>query len=497
MEVFKDELPGSGKHTPSLNGRQRQPLQDLPATPLNPSVRLDVNTKRPAPLRIASSPTSPVTPQSSGTQASEEADLLTPPTTPLRPKTWRSPASADGLSGFDGLEISVPGIDELLEIKEAKVQVSEVERKEISWEDTVPKPYTKDYEPLRKGSEYGHGVWSTVYAAIESNPPLDEKSTSLSGDIPTPPTSPLTTALGDSVSSPSPLPIIQSRTTTSTALSKILAIKSPIRRDAHKVLAHEARVLTYLHQSMKTPRASTYIVPFHGYNSVEHSLVLTAIPLNLDTLAKDSLRTVTARKIPTTDPVIGLETWKTIARDLVSGLEYLHSRNCVHGDIKPANILLEPFPTTTNEGGELTYKPLYCDFSSSRIPSPSSPHEEEEEISAVTTTYSSPELLESFYHRNSASTRAIATFASDIFALGVTLLVAATGENPYSLARIELQKTSMAREGRVLYYARMVEQAGRRVERGGVVERGLGSSLEGDVGRRGSVRGWKEVLEGL
>lgn len=61
------------------------------------------------------------------------------------------------------------------------------------------------------------------------------------------------------------------------------------------------------------------------------------------------------------------------------------------------------------------------------------------------------------------------TQEADVYALGVTLLFAATGESPYACARMEVQKLSMAREGKPVEFARNGEQAA-RVRKSGVVE---------------------------
>lgn len=157
------------------------------------------------------------------------------------------------------------------------------------------------------------------------------------------------------------------------------------------------------------------------------------------------------------------------------------------GDIKPANVLLRPNGADPAEG----YTPLYCDFSSSCILG--SPNEEgsgqAQQLTAVTPDFASPELLSSLSNIN-----AVATTASDTYALAVTLIVAATGSSPYAGARMELQKLSMAREGRVLDFARYGEQ-GTRVMKGKLVDRCLRHALEKDVTRRSTVEELRRNVE--
>ncbi|KAK4690776.1 hypothetical protein P7C71_g6089, partial [Lecanoromycetidae sp. Uapishka_2] len=171
---------------------------------------------------------------------------------------------------------------------------------------------------------------------------------------------------------------------------------------------------------------------------------MDAIPLTLENHAKSAKKQPFSTKTMS-DPIIGAAEWTTLAESLITGLAFLHSKGCVHGDIKPANILLQ-----TNQAGKLT--PLYCDFSSSHTLSPTTPIDQIDQVSAITADYTSPELLASLNPRNKS--RAVATYASDIFALAVTLLFAAIGESPYAAARMEMQKLEMARMGEPLEFAR-------------------------------------------
>lgn len=335
------------------------------------------------------------------------------------------------------------------------------EATELSWKKTTPRLFLKRYELLGSiGSgfqEYGRGAWSTVYRAIECHP----------AKIPAPLTPPL---------SPPGSP-------KQAGINRLLAVKAPSRNDAHSILEQEARILTYLHSF---PKATTYLVPFHGYDEPLHSLIFSAIPLNLDSHIKQAART--ARANPSTktmfDPVVGVEQWIDLAEHLISGLAFLHSHNCVHGDIKPGNILLQ------GSGDSVT--PLFCDFSSARVmvPSTTEPGEEDEaeEVTAVTPGYISPELLVAL-HGRTPGMRAITTPASDVFSLGVTLLFAAIGECPYAGARLEVQKLAMTREGRPLDFARNGEGAA-RVRKGKMVDRIVAMGVEKEVSKRLEAKEW-------
>ncbi|KAI4164196.1 MAG: hypothetical protein LQ342_002160 [Letrouitia transgressa] len=380
---------------------------------------------------------------------------MTPPITPPKPDIKRAPASSDVVSLVR------------LSLKDEFVEGSgkgTPSKKSLTWEETLPQPLRKQYWILGSSSseheEFGRGVWSIVFRAIEtqdlqSSQPL------------TPPTSPVNGS---------------SRLST----SGLLAIKKPARRDAYKILRHEARILTYLHSF---DQAAAYLVPFHGYDASRSSLVFDAVPLNLDTHSATAAASARADFSTKTmfDPVTGVQNWQSLAQQLITGLAFLHSRGCIHGDIKPANILLRPGGT----GSSQSFTPLYCDFSSTVIEfDHASQNAGQQQITALTPDFTSPELFSSLV----GTSNAVATAASDVYALGVTLLVAATGESPYAGVQLEMQKLSMAREGKVLEFAGRGSQ-GTRIMRGRGVERCLKGALEKGVEERWGIKKWMEEVE--
>lgn len=261
--------------------------------------------------------------------------------------------------------------------------------------------------------------------------------------------------------------------------NNVLAVKAPSRRDAHSILDHEARILTYLHSF---PQAPDYLVPFYGYDQSTHSIILSALPLNLDMHVRAAAATTRANVSTRTmfDPIIDVKEWSSLAMALISGLSFLHCKQCIHGDIKPANILLRPSEE------DQSYTPLYCDFSSSLVTTEPKPSE----ITALTQDYSSPELLSSL---TDPVTPTLPTSAADVYALAVTLLFAAIGESPYASAKLEIMKLSMAKEGRPLQFAKSGEQAA-RVRKGGIVERCLAGALAKDVKARWGVAQWRHEV---
>ena len=323
------------------------------------------------------------------------------------------------------------------------------------------------------GAEIGRGAWSKVYAAHEKSIKSDVER---SQQLPTPPGSPASVLLKPSC----------------------YAIKVPSHSLALSVMKHEALVLSRLSRFCE---CSSYVVRFHGFHPSTNSIVLSRASQTLQSLAGAALlnkKTASALR-PASDPVIGLRLWLDIALQLVQGLTWMHSVGVIHGDIKASNVLLLPFasssPSSTISEEYIATKAIYCDFSSARLTASTSDSTSQPKaplpIDALTTSYAAPELL-----RLNASV--VAAEASDVFALGVTLVVAAIGEDPYVHARHDMQKLGLAREGMVLEGVGMGGwRAAMRVRRGCLVEKGVRNALAKQVDKRIGVEEWIEVLKGL
>lgn len=473
---------------------------------------------------------------------------LTPPLTPARAEHNRAIGRADVLvAGISlltlplDMELRETDLTEAKRTVEKKPIETKRQKKGPRWKDTKqPRAYVGRYQLVGSSSSgyqaYGHGAWSTVYRAVEitDHRPSSITTTTTTTTNATTTTSKTTTPPPTPPTSPSSSPVLRS-------LKILLAIKTPSSRSAHLILKKEAYILTYL---SSLPNATHHLVAFHGYDLSQSSLVLEAVPLSLEThaiaAAKAARLNLSTKNM--FDPVIGSAEWAHLATKLIDGLAFLHSARCVHGDIKPANVLLRPsstFPFPT---------PLYCDFSSSHIgrrlsctTTTSSKfvaatsednhdaddefsssddddgegdqdnnkkknknndgnnntkeegiEEEIEPVSAVTPDYASPELLSALQ-----SGKATATQASDVFALATTLVMAAIGQSPYySAGRMEVLKLAMAKEGRPLDFAQGGENAS-RVMRGKLVDKVVRGGLVRDLGGRSNVWKWKESVGGL
>ena len=104
----------------------------------------------------------------------------------------------------------------------------------------------------------------------------------------------------------------------------------------------------------------------------------------------------------------------TLANDIVSGIDYLHANNVVHGDIKPANVLASDDLKAVK----------VCDFGLSRI----------KQSAGVTTITAVPGTL-----MNMAPESILwamkSNFATDVWSLGATIVQLLTGAEPWKSSK--------------------------------------------------------------
>ncbi|KAJ5668125.1 uncharacterized protein N7477_006695 [Penicillium maclennaniae] len=300
---------------------------------------------------------------------------LTPPVTPIGKSSNR-----------DSLDQLEAGADASL--------VKQTITKPLRFIDDLKICRDADDKPI----EFGRGVLSIVYKAT-STPPAPPIGTD------TPPTSPAFS-------------------------SRVLAAKTPLRRDARAALQAEALTLTRLN---RIPGHDDHVIAFFGVEAATEALVMAAIPLELSTYVENQadLRQKNISTATMFEPVMGMDSFFDLAHKLIAGLAWLHNEaGLIHGDVKPLNILLRPVVSDDCADADATldafpYHPLYADFSSA-LDIPSDQEDINSKITdmyAVTVPFTAPELLKSLTSGNIALSP-----ASDVFSLAATLIACATGD---------------------------------------------------------------------
>ena len=376
-------------------------------------------------------------------QTPTSGSTLTPPVTPIA----KEPVDA---------QRSIPSP---LEEKDPAQTAAQIKRN-----INTPLRFPEDVEICRDGEdrpiEFGRGAWSIVYKA-GSIPDATVSS------LHTPPSSPVT-------------------------VSRVLAVKAPLRRDARKVLQREALTLTRLNL---TPGFEKHVVPFHGFISNADALVMSAVPLALSTYIEDQadLRKKQLSTATMFDPVQGPESWRDMARKLITGLTWLHdTAGIIHGDIKPHNVLLRSIAADEPgaEAGAFPYEPLLADFSSAfdiHSDATEAPDTNQAAMSAFTPPFTAPELLSL---ASLKSGDVAPTPSSDVFSLAATLIAAATGDLLLYPGSSSMQRLAMARDGhRILDFTRSGSN-GCRVPRNGFVEKLVQPAVAKDPAQRIATREW-------
>ncbi|KAL4926931.1 protein kinase domain-containing protein [Aspergillus undulatus] len=330
-----------------------------------------------------------------------------------------------------------------------------------------------EYQLDEKGRRvtFGSGAWSIVYKAFASPRATYDIATRPI----TPPSSP-------------------------TTKGRLVAVKSPGRRDARAVLFAEARALTKV---SSVPGSEQYIVPFHSYIADSSTIIMGAVPLSLSTHIEEKARLAQQNFSTRTmfDPVLGMPQWHDLAKKLIACLSWLHSHTqIVHGDIKPHNILLRPCTSLGSDIDSMRfpYEPLLADFSSAHSINTSESGSENETpstaLSAVTPPFTAPELLRAL----SSPDPITPAPASDVFSLAVTLLAAATGDLLIYSGFSAAQRLMVAKDGHmVIDFARSSGSNGTRVPKGGLVEGLVKPAIAKDPAARVTSIAWLELAMSL
>ncbi|RDI85800.1 hypothetical protein Vi05172_g3978 [Venturia inaequalis] len=287
-----------------------------------------------------------------------------------------------------------------------------------------------DYE-LSKEKRLGSGRWSSVYLARSIL-----ASTNRSVDMITPPTTPTRSRRSNSFPKSRP---------------ESYAIKVAANRSSIKALKEEATILSHLSLFSGCEK---HIVPFHGYDTRNDSIIFSALPASLEDLVCNELSRLDEASRVTKLASI----FPRIAKSLATSLAWLHAANVVHADLKPANILLRsdvPIPPGTSLL-DVSFSPVLADFTSSFRTDVNTASSSASAMGGGTYDFLSPELLVKPYPPPSG--------ASDVYALAITLLNIIIGTSPYAAAQgNRFHLLEMAKAGRAIDFAMQEPQSEARL----------------------------------
>lgn len=235
----------------------------------------------------------------------------------------------------------------------------------------------------------------------------------------------------------------------------VVAIKKPCNPGGREILREEAKILSYIASS--SPKES--IVRFLGFDPSTAAILMDCVA---GTTLGQYCRRRRAERVAThrSDPVVGLPEWLRIASQLADSFVHLKRIGVVHGDVTWNNVLMKE---TQTRSGPCNI-PVIIDFSSGHLKVDGC---EPAAVSATTTAFCSPELLEAHLRgpitpphsptdENSvqdSGPRPVATHASDLYGLAMTLLSAAIGAEVYE--NVELRYEGIyARQGDPLNWVR-------------------------------------------
>ncbi|KAH6621799.1 kinase-like domain-containing protein [Boeremia exigua] len=320
----------------------------------------------------------------------------------------------------------------------------------------------------------GTGIWSDVYLAAPSLPkPSDESFLLPPSATKSPPVTPIKS--NDSAVGLNSFP----------AVPPLYAIKAPASMSSRKVLREEAKVLSYLSQF---PESDKHIVQFFGQDTRNDALVLKAMDGTLEDWIKKDLNSLPeelrSTKLGTVFPCIALA--------LIDSLMWMQDKNCIHADIKPANVLISSTPA------DLTSAPatVYSDFSSTILIAPEIEVHNASPLGAGTWDYLDPSLLSSFAPAEPSA-------ATDLWSLAITLLFLISGASPFDAFRHnKYQQREMIKSGSPLQCLAYDDVGIRNMRRMKDLSKALGLDLHKwfakvlvkDVSKRIDVAAWKDEL---
>ncbi|KAF1937629.1 kinase domain-containing protein [Clathrospora elynae] len=405
-------------------------------------------------------------------RASHNSGAITPPATPTNMKHSKTDsASSDFLDSLSSLRRG----DSTSSLSRTRLTVDEAPKPGSTELITFPHLLT-DYEFRTdqggRKSTIGEGAWSDVYLATPT-PPKPTYQSSL--HIPcapdmTPPLTPVRTV--DAGIGLNKLP----------ATPPLYAVKVPAMTSAKKVLAAEARILSYI---ARFPDADKHVVLFYGLDTRTGAILLKAMDGTLESWIEKELNTLNEASRAIQLAAV----FPAIASSLLRSLLWLQDKGCTHADIKPANILV------SSSSGSAIPQTIYSDFSSTVLTTDT--EAQTPPVGAGTWDYLDPSLLSSF-------DPALPSAATDLWSLAITLLFLVLGSSPYAAFKgNKFQQREMIKSGCPLQCMGYDDQGLGNVKRIAALSKDLGFNLQKwfakvlvkNAEKRVGVQTWIEELD--
>lgn len=399
-----------------------------------------------------------------------DSSALTPPATPTSPSYFRSTSgdySSQTQPARHGSIASTASVPRSPSIHSHPVPLQIFDHEALEYVVLVDDKERK--RPI------GSGVWSDVYLAAPSLPESTDQQFLLPPSATrSPPVSPVKS--NDSAVGLDPLP----------AVPPLYAIKAPASTSSRKVLKEEAKILSYLSQF---PDSDNHIVQFFGMDTRNDALVLKAMDGTLEDWIKKDLNNLDESLRATKLAAV----FRRLALALIDSLMWMQDKNCIHADIKPANVL------TTKTPADLTSVPavVYSDFSSTILIAPEIEVHNASPLGAGTWDYLDPSLL-------SSSAPAEPSAATDLWSLAITLLFLIIGASPFDAFRHnKYQQREMIKSGSPLQCLAYDDAGIKNMRKMKDLSKALGMDLHKwfakvlvkDVSKRIDVAEWRDELE--
>lgn len=212
--------------------------------------------------------------------------------------------------------------------------------------------------------------------------------------------------------------------------SGIFAVKTRLSSTDPKIFANERKVLSNIRAAIETSAdtGADHVVSYFPELSDIEYLVFKLYDSSVESVVTSRRFQIASYDFDCFDyrrvsqPLIGLDLWLDWASQLACGIQFIHSLNIVHSDLKPDNILVS------------NNKLVIADFSSAISLDDLASKGFQKELKdglAWSPVFTDPEVrLE----------RKVPSTLSDIYSIGLVLVFCATGQEPYNLAKNATQR---------------------------------------------------------